>query len=498
MPLTDRISDAGEESPESAGVRRRARVRTAIAWLVLLTVAMGLRVGLAVHFPNVFYPDEIFQTLEPAHRLAYGYGVISWEWRMGVRSWVLPALLAGAMRTTGWLGSGATGYLYGLIVLLSLASLSAVWFGYAWAKRVSGKEAAAVAAGASAVFLSLVYFAPKAMNELLATYVLLPGLYLGMYADGRNERKRLFFAGILCGLAASLRMQLIPAAVFAALCFCHPCWRRRIPTVATGLFLPVLAFGLVDGMTWSYPWQSFIRYFQINVFEGKSAAFGIKPWYWYLLILAALLGPVVVFLWKGARRTPFLAAVSLIILVSHSLLGHKEIRFIFLILPLAITMASIGFVESLAKARVRWKLPEFSRKVVASGVLCFALSSAFITPKLVSTWCKAPGAVLAFDRLSRDSSLCGVALDQVLWEKSGGYTHLHRNVPILRVTDSASLAVKAQAFNAIVAPVAISGLPAGYKRDECWNGICVYQRPGACLAPQPEDRLNESLQKTGE
>src|SRR5271157_4049627 len=99
-----------------------ARLKRIAAWLALLAIALGLRVGLAIHFPNVFHPDEIFQTLEPAHRLVYGYGVTTWEWREGIRSWVLPAFLAGVMRATGWMGSGSTGYTYGIIVVLSLAS----------------------------------------------------------------------------------------------------------------------------------------------------------------------------------------------------------------------------------------------------------------------------------------------------------------------------------------------------------------------------------------
>ena len=51
----------------------------------------------ALAFPNVVWPDEIFQTLEQAHRLAFGYGIVPWEFRAGARSWLLPGLLAGAM-----------------------------------------------------------------------------------------------------------------------------------------------------------------------------------------------------------------------------------------------------------------------------------------------------------------------------------------------------------------------------------------------------------------
>ena len=473
-----------------------ARLKRIAAWLALLTIALGLRVGLAIHFPNVFHPDEIFQTLEPAHRMVYGYGVTTWEWREGIRSWVLPAFLAGVMRATGWMGSGATGYTYGIIVVLSLVSLSTVWFGFVWAKRASGMEAAIIAAGACSVYLGLVYFAPKALTEVVATHVLLPGLYLGVYGDGSNERKRLFFAGILCGIAASLRIQLIPAVAFAAIYFCYPRWRRRIPAVVAGLSLPVLAFGLVDKITWSYPWQSFIRNFQVNVLAGRSQEYGTQPWHWYLLVLLVMLGPAVLFIVQGALRSPFLASVLLIILGSHSLLSHKEVRFIYPVLPLAITLASIGFVEFVTLIRTRPKLVEFSKPVVAAGLLFFALSSAFIASMLPGWW-KVPGAQLALDQLSRDSTLCGVGFYGVNWWDVTGYTHLHRNVPIVPVMDSAGLVKEAPAFNALIAPYATPEAPASFQRGACWNGVCLYRRAGACLAPQPEDTFDGFLRRTG-
>jgi hypothetical protein len=468
-----------------------------VAWLVLLVVALGLRVGLAWCFPNVFHADEIYQTLEPAHRLVYGYGVIPWEWRTGIRSWILPAFLAGVMRVTGWMGSGSSGYIFGVDVFLSIASLTAVWFGYLWARRVSGREAAIIAAGASTFFFALVYFAPKALTEIVATDFLLPGLYLGVYGEQSSEKKRLFLAGILCGLAASLRIQLIPAVAVAALYFCFPRWRQRIPAVLAGLALPVLAFGLVDAFTWSYPFQSFILNFRVNVFEGRSLIYGVDPWYWYLPELLYLLGPVIVFLWKGGRRSPFLAVMFLVIVGSHSLLGHKELRFIYPAIPMAIPLASIGFVESIAEIKSRLKLPEVSRLVVVAGILCFTLSSLLCVRILVHRR-KDSLPMRAFDQLSRDSSLCGVALDHVHWSWVGGYTHLHRNVPILPIRDGADLLNKAPSFNALVAPVAIPGVPDGFERGDCWGGVCVYRRAGACIAPQPEDTLNAILQRTGQ
>lgn len=469
---------------------------TPVSWIALLAIALGLRVGVAVHLPNVFHPDEVFQTMEPAHRLVYDYGVTTWEWRMGIRSWVLPAFLAGVMRMTSWMGPGATGYENGVIVALSLASLSTVWFAYAWGKRASGMEAAIIGAGASAIYFELVYFAPKALTEVVATHLLLPGLYLGAYGDKFSEKKRLFLAGIFCGLGASLRIQLIPAVFFAAVYFCYPRWRQRIPAMAAGLSIPVLAFGLVDTFTWSYPWQSFFRYFHANVIEGRSLNYGVEPWFWYLPVIVALLGPVILFVYQGTLRSPFLAVFSLIVLGSHSLLGHKEIRFLYPILPLAITLASIGFVETFANLRNRLKLPHFPSALVAVGLLFFVLSSALVASEF-SGWCEAPDAQVAFDRLSRDSTLCGVALYEVNWWNTGGYTHLHRNVPIIPILDSTELVNNAPTFNVLVAPQTIADVPADFKVNECSNEICVYRRTGTCDAPQPRNTLDEILRRTG-
>jgi len=156
--------------------------------LVFLLMGLFLRVGAAIRFPTILQPDEIFETQEPAHHLAYGYGVVTWEWRRGIRSWVFPAFLAGVMRTTDWMGRGSKGYVWGIIFVLALISLTTVWFGFACAKRASGTYAAVVAAGARATWYELVYFAPKALTEIVAGHALLPGLYLGVYGEGLQEK----------------------------------------------------------------------------------------------------------------------------------------------------------------------------------------------------------------------------------------------------------------------------------------------------------------------
>jgi GPI mannosyltransferase 3 len=489
---TSSLTPSGVSKPRSSSWRY-------VLLLLLFLLALALRVGLAVHFPSVPHPDEIFQTQEPAHRLAYGYGVIYWEWRQGVRSWVFPAFLAGVMRATDWTGAGSSGYLRGIVVVLSAISLVAVWFGFAWAKRASGIEAAIIAAGACATWWELLYFAPRALTEVIAGHILLPGLYLGIYGEKLEERKRFFLAGLFCGLAMSLRIQLAPAVAFAALYFCRTNWRKRSPAVAAGLLLPVLAFGLVDAFTWSYPFQSFFLYFWVNVVKGRAAIYGTAPWSWYAYMLAKHFGPILILALMGVRRSPFLGWIAFFILAPLSIIGHKEIRFLYPLVPIVITLAAIGIVRIAAELNAWIKSPLSPRSIVFTGLAFCVITSGFVGSQF-SGWYELPTVVRAFDKLSQDSTLCGVGLYWAVF--SGGYTHLHQKVPMIVIPEGVRLTGETASFNALFTkrdPINAINAKDGFKLEECWSGGgCLYRRPGSCAPPPQGSEINAFLQRRGE
>src|SRR5437868_7838218 len=159
--------------------RSRWTVSPGVAIAALLLVALTLRIGLALAYPTLDWPDEVFQTTEPAHRLAFGNGVVTWEWREGTRNWMLPGLLAGIMRTTAWTGAGSSGYLRGITLILGALSLSVVWFAYQWGSREFGARGGMLIAIICAAWYDLVYYGPKALNEVVAAHLLVAGLYLG-------------------------------------------------------------------------------------------------------------------------------------------------------------------------------------------------------------------------------------------------------------------------------------------------------------------------------
>src|SRR5262249_22626523 len=86
---------AGDPPPQ--GLAPGTAVDGAVSRLVLfasLAAGAALRLWLAFSDDGVHWPDEIYQTLEPAHRAAFGYGLLAWEFLEGARSWALPALIA--------------------------------------------------------------------------------------------------------------------------------------------------------------------------------------------------------------------------------------------------------------------------------------------------------------------------------------------------------------------------------------------------------------------
>ena len=147
--------------------------------------AFALRMAVPMLWPGIHYPDEIMQSLEQAHRLVFGNGLVPWEFRDGARSWLLPALLAAPM----WLGDALapeTGA-YRLLAQALVAALSAstVVIGLLWARK-HGIRHAVLAAVVLCTWFELVYFGARALGEVVASAFLFTGVYLCAEREPRS------------------------------------------------------------------------------------------------------------------------------------------------------------------------------------------------------------------------------------------------------------------------------------------------------------------------
>jgi phosphatidylinositol glycan class B len=124
--------------------------------------------------------------------------------------------------------------------------------------------------------------------------------------------------------------------------------RQPLAFLGSGLLIGLL-YGAIDGVTWSYPFEALWRNIIANLYYHVAAGFGILPWYWYpatILKYWTGLAPLMLALCLiGMRRLPQLFVAAALIVVTYSLIGHKELRFIYPAILLAVIVSGIGLAQ---------------------------------------------------------------------------------------------------------------------------------------------------------
>lgn len=489
------------------------RVAYPLAVALLFACAFGLRVFFASAYPTMFWADEIFQSLEQAHRLVFGNGVVPWEFRVGARSWILPGFLAGVMAATSGLAPGASGYLTGVRVVLSLLSLSLPLAAFVLARRRHGQLLPLMAAGFVGCWYELVYFAPKAFAEVVAAHLFVPAL-LPLSAAAPTRRGAIV-AGSLLGVAVALRPHFAPAALLAGFLFLRN-RRALLRPLAWSFFALVVAGGLLDALTWGAPFQSIWENLRANVSGVRAERNSETPWFGFLIVAGRVWWPwtfaLLALIYLGARGQRLLVVSCLALLATHTLFAHKEYRYVYLCLCICIVLASLGLCELARLCRERLALPLWLARAGGLSLLAGALYASFSLglrydfratslqgssgePPLL--WTHFRGMLLAFEELSADASVCGVGLENRRWDRSGGYTYLHRDVPLFQITDNAAYRQYASAFNVFVASASSPPQIGHFSRTRCWDTVCVYRRPGPCIAVPGYD-INQQLIAAGD
>ncbi|KAI5479635.1 GPI mannosyltransferase 3 [Pseudohyphozyma bogoriensis] len=343
------------------------------SWTWLFLVALAVRLANALLTRTFFQPDEFWQSLEVAHRLVFGYGYKTWEWRVvdgsgGIRSplypllfvpvyWVLKVLKLESFVTlapklfqaviaasTDLSTSILAARLYGprLSNVALLTSLLSFFNGYALARTFS-----------------------NSMETALTTAALALWPWDGMAASTNYHDKRgiikssLSGALVLAAIASVLRPSniIIWMVLGAHLLFASvnkPC-RLRIVSTAAVVGISAAALCLtVD--SWFYGTLTFTPYTFLvqNVLNSISLFYGANPFHFYLtqalpVTTMTMLPFVLHGLYLSFRdtnnhkarlaRTVVFATAGL-----YSLLGHKEWRFIHPLLPILHVFAANSLV----------------------------------------------------------------------------------------------------------------------------------------------------------
>lgn len=466
----------------------------------ILVVAGVPRLLLAIKDRGIFWPDEIFQSLEQAHRVAFGYGFIPWEFQDGARSWLFPGIFALLWKGAASLGFRSSIALVLLAKLLMVAvALVGVYATIRIAERLGGATAGVLAGLLAATFPASLIFGHRCMTEMASGSALAMAVWL--WLDG--DRRRTFFAGLLASLAIFLRYQnaLVAAGLLVAL-IASPRRGEAIAFVAGGA-VGLLGGEILDWLTWGSPFHSLVAYLRYNLVEGRSADYGVSSWSYYLEtawsstgISSLAIAAGLIAAWGRARA---LVAVSVAFVVVHSLIGHKEYRFVMSVVPLLLALSAVGLQTLLARLEhmrePRWRHLPVAVVGIAMGALMvvktvdatFASTGQWTDEAegAGSVWHHWEGANLALADVGRRSDLCGALLAGLGAAWSGGFTYLHRDVPFLTLDDAATPGDLLPFANyAILSPDVEP--PPGYVAVQEFRGWSLRRRDGGCMSPPRE------------
>jgi GPI mannosyltransferase 3 len=457
--------------------------------IFILLISIITKAAVIILLPSLYHADENFQLLEQGHRLAFGYGIRPWEFEDGIRSPVLPAVLSGIFRAVSLISGRPEIYIGAARAILALFSLLAVASVYCYALTIS-RFHALIASAVLAVWYQAVYFSVRPLTECVAATALICSMCWGLLAI-RGGRGSLFAAsGFFALLAVMLRIHIGPGVFVLAIWVCRLHMRRRwLPFILGGL-PPLILFGASDWIAWGAPFSTFIESFKINLIEGKSKHFGVEPYYWFFAeiwrnwsICIPLFAGLIAY--KFRKKLPWVLVAGTIVL-SHSLIAHKEYRFIYPALICFIVAAALGSADVLQKAIAA--LPERKRLLTALVLLLwFSASVALaISPPFFRNWKRSRVLIQAYYFLSTRKDMCGLITYETGWWDSGGYAHLHRNVPIYD-----NLTADFEPDDVIPLANYVAGLKSSlddfeekYKKVRCFevkrDSICILRRRGPC------------------
>ncbi|HEY5282358.1 MAG TPA: hypothetical protein VIM14_06170 [Polyangia bacterium] len=492
--------------------------RRAWLWFALCAAMVLPRAYLAIHDQGMLWADEIFQTLEQGHRLAFGYGLVPWEFKIGARSWLLPGAVGGVMKLLAALGvtSGA-GLAMGLKLLFAALAVATFYPLLRMAEAWGGIFAVALLGSIASVFPAGLIYGSRAMTEVASAPFLAWGLWLlwpwGMGRAGRdivhamqpklgergNGARSLVVAGILLGLATLLRYQngILLMAILPIVAARRSL--RAAACVAVGLCLILLLGGLFDWATWGRPFQSVIAYLRFNLVEGGANQWGVAKRGFYFRVILSANGPGLLILvggfFAGLRRTWPVALPALLFLGVHSAIPHKELRFLYPVLPLFLLCAAVGLAMLVARLPFPRRRQVAATAALASSLaVIFAVSACYASFRDIGQAMDLPAfggpssslVWRAFDERNRlfaqagtHADICGLAAPTMNPYWTGGYTYLHRRVPILWSGARADL----DAANYVLLGPGQRMDDARYRSLAKQGAYVLYRRDGVCLAP---------------
>lgn len=338
----------------------------------LFIVCSIVYITAAVFSKGAFHADEHFQVLEFANWKMGNIpaSALTWEFRQQMRPAVQPAIACAVWQAMDAMDVYTPFRLATVLRILS-AILTLAIAGLFWhrAKKEFPFSFQIRALLLFGIWFSI-YCGVRFSSENWSGLTFAGAFALVVWPPERRKAVVYLFAGLLLGLSFMLRFQcaLLVGGLGLWLLFVQRLKWSSLLVLAAGALLAVGMAVLTDRWFYGQWVNTAWNYFNQNIVLGKVNSFGTHPWYNYftdvflrgippisIVVIAAVVACIVL---KPRHALSFTLIPYLLV---HFIIAHKEMRFMFSIVPLVPLAMAVAY--NAAKQRNTLRLCMKSRAV---------------------------------------------------------------------------------------------------------------------------------------
>ena len=330
-------------------------------------IFLSFRLSNAVLCKTSFDPDEYWQVLEVAHRRAFGYGYLTWEWHTQLRSYLFPLAFEWLYRLISLFECHFSRFLLLLCPRLLMAVLAHLTDVYSFkiCRLIFGRTTAVICLYLQISSWFMFYAITRTFINCLETLLLLLIFYvfctiLLQSRDTGERQTRLVLLLALIGFVCYLRPTAAPCVVLYLIVLRFSplgVYYKIVISVATTVIISSVLF-LAEAYLYGEFALPLFNFLNINVVSGIASLYGTHPYHWYLTqclpvfllanIPAFVIGTMCLI---NNNRPPInaykianlaLPTLLVITLAFMSPVPHKEFRYLLPMLPFCHMLAAYG------------------------------------------------------------------------------------------------------------------------------------------------------------
>ncbi|KRX92200.1 GPI mannosyltransferase 3 [Trichinella pseudospiralis] len=227
-----------------------------------------------------FVPDEYWQTLEPAHKLAFGYGYLTWEWANGLRTYFYPCIFAFLYSLVAFAGLDNTiFFIYSPKLLTFLLSCFADWRLFKFVQLLYGDRVASSTLLLYWCNWFQFYCVPRTLLNSAELALVIIGLSYLPISD--KHRFQLVSSDNYYHLAvSSIVFTLVTLIRPTSALIWVPLWINFLYRFDFVKIITLFFVSVIDFLCYGYFVIPIINFIHFNMWQGGSAFFGSHPWHW--------------------------------------------------------------------------------------------------------------------------------------------------------------------------------------------------------------------------